>query len=61
MKKLRIKLIKSRISRHPDHVKTLDALGLRKTGKSVIKPDNPQIRGMIRKVSYLIEVGEENA
>ena len=31
---------------------TLKALGLRKIGHSVEKPDNEQIRGMIRVVSH---------
>jgi len=38
---------------------TLKALGLRKIGHSVEKPDNEQIRGMIRVVSHLVKV-EEN-
>ncbi len=38
---------------------TLKALGLRKIGHIVEKPDNEQIRGMIRVVSHLVKV-EEN-
>ncbi|MEW6006931.1 MAG: 50S ribosomal protein L30 [bacterium] len=56
MKNLKIKLIKSRIGITPKHKKTLDSLGLRKIGREVIKPDNPQIKGMIRNLSYCLEV-----
>ncbi|MFZ5816915.1 MAG: 50S ribosomal protein L30 [Bacillota bacterium] len=34
------------------------ALGLRKTNSTVEKPDNEAIRGMIAKVSHLVEVQE---
>ena len=38
---------------------TLKALGLRKIGQTVEKPDNEQTRGMIRVVDHLVKV-EEN-
>ena len=38
---------------------TLKALGLNKIGQTVEKPDNDQIRGMIRVVNHLVKV-EEN-
>jgi large subunit ribosomal protein L30 len=50
--------LRSRYGRLPKHRRTLEALGLRKIGQSVIKPDNPQIRGMARRVSYLIKIEE---
>lgn len=59
MARLRIRLKKSYFGRIPKHRRTLDALGLKRIGQVRIKPDNPQIRGMIREVSYLIEVKEE--
>jgi large subunit ribosomal protein L30 len=37
---------------------TLRSLGLRRIGQSVEVSDSPQIRGMIAKVSHLIEVQE---
>ncbi|HHF53072.1 MAG TPA: 50S ribosomal protein L30, partial [candidate division WOR-3 bacterium] len=36
----------------------LEALGLGRIGKERIHRDTPQIRGMIKQVSYLIEVEE---
>lgn len=55
---LKITLKKSKIGRIPKHVKTIEALGLRKIGQTVEKEDNKAIRGMIRQVEYLLEVEE---
>ena len=57
-KKLRITLVKSTIGAVPKNKKTAEALGLRKIGKSVEMPDNDAVRGMIRRVSHLVEVEE---
>ena len=57
-KELKIKLVKSTIGSKPLHKKNVEALGLKKLGQVVTKPDNPQIRGMINKVSHLVEVEE---
>jgi large subunit ribosomal protein L30 len=58
MGKLRITYKKSMIGYAKDQKETIHSLGLRKLGKSVIKPDNPSIRGMIFKVQHLVEVEE---
>ncbi|RKX63865.1 MAG: 50S ribosomal protein L30 [Thermodesulfobacteriota bacterium] len=60
MKKLKITLIRSKYGRKPNQRETLKGLGLRKIGQSVIREDNPMIRGMIRKVEHLIKVEELN-
>jgi|Deesub1362B_J571_1020462.scaffolds.fasta_scaffold01661_8 large subunit ribosomal protein L30 len=57
-KYLKIKQIKSKIGANWRAKRTLEALGLRKIGHVVVKKDTPQIRGMIEKVRYLIEVEE---
>lgn len=57
-KTLRIKLVKSTIGRKPKHRATIQALGLRKLHQVVEKQDNPQMRGMIEQVSFLLEVEE---
>jgi large subunit ribosomal protein L30 len=56
--KLKIKLVKSLIGRKKSHIDTVNALGLRKIGKIVEHDDSPQIKGMINKVSYLLDVEE---
>ena len=43
--KLKITLVKSPISSLQKHIDTVKALGLRKIGQSVVKEDNPCIRG----------------
>lgn len=56
--KLKITLKKSLIGRRKDHIATVNALGLKKIGKTVEHEETPQIRGMINKVSYLLCVEE---
>lgn len=53
---LRITQIRSAVSRTKDQGRTLRALGLRRIGSSVLHEDRPEILGMIKKVSHLIEV-----
>ncbi len=55
---LKVTLVKSTIGCKKDQIATVEALGLRKLHSSVEKPDNPQIRGMIFKVSHLVAVEE---
>ncbi len=56
--KLKITLVKSPIGAIPKHRKTVKALGLNKMLKTVEKPDNPAIRGMIQQVGYMLKVEE---
>ena len=56
--KLKVTLVKSTIGCKKDQIATVEALGLRKLHRTVEKPDNPQIRGMIFKVSHLVAVEE---
>jgi len=58
MGNLKITLVKSTVESKKDQKATVEALGLRKVGSSVIKNDNPAIRGMIKKVEHLVEVEE---
>lgn len=58
MGKLRITYTKSMIGYSQDQKDTMHSLGLRKMHRSVIKPDNPSIRGMLFKVRHLVEVEE---
>ncbi|NTW70716.1 MAG: 50S ribosomal protein L30 [Eubacteriaceae bacterium] len=58
MPDLKITLKKSKIGRLDKHIATVEALGLRKIGQTVVKQDTPQIRGMINKVDFMLEVEE---
>lgn len=55
---LKITQIRSIIGRPEKHRRILRGLGLRKIGHSVIRKDTPEIRGMIRKIAYLLKVEE---
>ena len=54
-KKLKVTLTKSRIGLHPNHVKTLEALGLRRIRATVYHDDTPAIRGMLARVPYAVQ------
>jgi len=56
--KLRIKLIRSTNKCLENQKATVKALGLKKIGSTVEQQDNPQIRGMIKRVSHLVSVEE---
>ncbi len=58
IKMLKITLKRSTIGRMQNQKDTVRALGLRRLNQSVIHADTPTIRGMIRKVSHLVEVTE---
>jgi len=55
---LKVKLIRSMSGHTENHRATLRGLGLTKVGRERVLQDTPAIRGMIDKVSYLIEWGE---
>jgi len=59
MGNLKIKLVKSISGRHDKHIATARSLGLTKIGAETIQPDNPQTRGKIAQIGYLITVTEE--
>jgi len=59
LEKFKITLIRGINKSKFKQVATVKALGLRKIGGSVVHNDNPQTRGMIRRVSHLVKV--ENA
>lgn len=57
---IKIKLVKSLNGRHAKHIATAESLGLHKIGDETTQPDNPQTRGKIAKIGYLLQVTEEN-
>ena len=57
-KKLKITLVKSTIGAVPKNKATVESMGLRKIGSSVILPDNDATKGQIRQVSHLLKVEE---
>ena len=55
---LQVTLVRSGISAKPKTRGTLRALGLRKIGDTVEHEDSPQLQGMLRMVSRLVDVKE---
>lgn len=53
-KKIRVTLVKSVIGTKQDHRATVRGLGLGKLNSSAELIDTPAVRGMIRKVAYLV-------
>ncbi|BAW80047.1 50S ribosomal protein L30 [Candidatus Nitrosoglobus terrae] len=57
-KVIKVTLLKSPIGRLVKHKACIIGLGLRRIGQTVEVIDTPENRGMIRKTSYLLRVGE---
>nr|WP_207734406.1 MULTISPECIES: 50S ribosomal protein L30 [Anaerofustis] len=57
-KQLKITLKKSLIGRNEKQRRSIEALGLRKIGQSVVKQDNPQMRGICQKMDFMLDVEE---
>ncbi len=55
-KKVTVRQIASPIARKPNQRQTLIGLGLNKVGRTRELADTPEVRGMIRTVSHLVEV-----
>jgi len=51
-----VKLVKSIAGTRESHRATVRGLGLRKTNSTSTLEDTPAVRGMINKVSYLVQV-----
>jgi large subunit ribosomal protein L30 len=56
VKKIRITLIRGLAGKREGQRRTIKALGLKRIHSSVIKEDNPQIRGIIAKIFYMVKV-----
>ena len=54
-KQIKVRLVKSLIGTKQDHRATVRGLGLRKLNSSSVLTDTPEVRGMIRKVAYLVK------
>ena len=60
-KKLSITQVRSGVGRKFKHRRTLRALGFKKHQQTVVKNDNPAIRGMVHQVRHLVNVTEVDA
>ena len=57
-KQIKVTLVRSVIGTREDHRATVRGLGLGRLNSSSVLNDTPEIRGMIRKVDYLVRVSE---
>jgi len=55
-KTVRITQVRSQIGQSQRHRGTLRALGLGKIGRTVERPETPELAGMLRKVRHLVRV-----
>lgn len=55
---VRVTLKRSPIGTPQRHRLALRGLGLRHIRQTAVHPDTPQVRGLIHKVGYLLEVGK---
>ncbi|TVR25423.1 MAG: 50S ribosomal protein L30 [Nitriliruptor sp.] len=55
---LRITQTRSLIGRPADQRATVASLGLKRIRHTVVQPDRPEIRGMLRKVPHLVSFEE---
>jgi len=58
MKRIKVTQISSSFGRKPGHKACVTGLGLRRRHHTVELEDTPAVRGMIRKVAYLLKVQE---
>ena len=58
--KLKITLEKSPIARRKNQIATIQALGLKKIGQSVVKEDSDAVRGQVFAVRHMVKVEEIN-
>lgn len=58
-KKIKVTLLKSIIGTKQDHRATVRGLGLRRINHTAVLQDTPEIRGMIKKVAYLVKCEEQ--
>lgn len=56
--KIKVTLVKSLIGRKPKHIHIAKQLRLNKMNSSAVHNDNPAIRGLLNKISYLLAVEE---
>ena len=57
-KQIKVTLVRSIIGTKQSHRDTARGLGLRRVNSSRVLVDTPEVRGMIRKVDYLVTVSE---
>ena len=60
-KMIRVRQVRSGIGRPRNQREVLRSLGLRRIRHEVVREDTPAVRGMIAKISHLVEIVEETS
>ena len=55
---LKITLVRSTIGQKPKIRATVESLGLRKINSTTLRPDTPDVRGMVFRAQHLLDVEE---
>jgi len=58
MGSLKITYVRSAIGQRPEQKATVRALGFRRLQQTLVRPDSPQVRGMLRRIRHLVTVEE---
>ncbi len=58
MSEIKVKQVRGAIRRPKDQKETLKGLGLGRIGRVRTLKDTPETRGMIRKISHIVEIVE---
>ncbi|MEX2349276.1 MAG: 50S ribosomal protein L30 [Flavobacteriaceae bacterium] len=58
MGKIKVTKVKSAINRTQTQKRTLESLGLKRIGQTIVHEDTPSILGMVNKVKHLVSVEE---
>lgn len=56
MEQVKITLVKSLSGRNKKHIATAKSLGLKTINDVTVQPDNPQTKGKVALISYLLRV-----
>ena len=57
-KRIKVTLVRSPIGAQPKHRETARGLGLKRMHQTVVLEDTPAVRGMARKIEYMVRVEE---
>jgi large subunit ribosomal protein L30 len=58
---IRITYVKSSAGYTADQEQTIRSLGLHRLHQTIERPDTPDVRGMIAKVSHLVEIHDDTS
>tara|TARA_R110000850_G_scaffold16697_1_gene51750 strand:- start:90502 stop:90717 length:216 start_codon:yes stop_codon:yes gene_type:complete len=58
MGKIKVTKVKSAINRTQTQKRTLESLGLKRIGQTIVHENTPSILGMVNKVKHLVSVEE---